>query len=313
MADEPRTDATAEETKPTEDTGFDSIVDESEADTAKPETTEEAETTEETPEDESTEEVESISDEQYAKAEKLGISRSQADELGVENLPRVMRKLTPPDSAQVSDAPDVGDAAPEEVSGKRTGADLDPELYDTELLKSMADGDERVMAEVNRRLGPIQERLHELTVETELRQERESKAQFDRMIAGLEGYDKEFGTTTPTRTQQANRQAVRTQMRVEQSGREIEGLPSLPEDQLLQRALSSEHPTKAKQQAREEISSTLKKREKQNISRPTQTKGSKLTGKQKARRSVHAKLVAMGKAEQDDGAEDTDERSGLMD
>ena len=159
----------------------------------------------------------------------------------------------------------------------------------------------------------MQDRLHKLTVEAELREERETSTRFSGLIESLgESYHKEFGSTTPTRTQQANRSEVRSNMEVERIGREELGLPSFSEDKLFQRALSKGHPDKAMQLAREEITSTLKKRKTKMISRPTQSKGSKLTGLQKARRSVHTKLVAMGKAEQDDGREDPDELGGLM-
>ncbi len=307
MADD-KAEGTAEET--TEETaspepagtGFNKAIAESEAPAAKPATTEETEETETSEEatgDDSTEVVESISDEQYTEAEKLGISRSQADEIGVDGLPRVMRKLTPPDSAQASDAPAARDATEplvEEPSGtKHTGTGLDTDDYDTNLLDAISRGDERVEAEVSRRLGPIQDRLHKLTVKAELREERETTARFNGYIESLgESWSKEFGSTNPTKSQQGNRSEVRTNMEVERIGRESLGLPSFSEDQLFQCALSKGHPEKAMQLARENISSTLKKRSTQMISRPTQSKGNQPTGKQKAMRSVAAKMVKMG-------------------
>ncbi len=298
MADKDRTDATDEasdntaaETKPQ---GFDAIVAEDMADTVavESETVTDTETTEETQEDESTVEVESISDEQYAEAGKLGISRAQADEIGVDGLPRVMRKLVAPDSAQTSDAPVVGDAAQETASGKQADVTLDPDEFDSKLIERI----EGIESEVARRLGPMQDELHRLRVDAEMNAERESKARFDGLLRNLDGFDKEFGTTSPTRTQQANRNAIRTQMDAERSGRELHSLPNLPDDQLLQRALAGEFSNKAKQQAREEITSALTTRSKKMISRPTQSKGPKLSGRQKAIRSVRAKLEVMGKS-----------------
>ena len=307
---------TTEETAPTKEVGFDGIVDDlGEAELAETEATKETETTKETQEDDSTTEVESISDEQYAEAEKLGITRSQADSIGVDGLPRVMRKLTPPDSAQTSDAPASRDAAQtlvEDTSGaKQTGVGLDPDIYDADLVKYIDEGRASVEAEVARRLGPIQERLHKLTVEAELKDELETTARFNGFIDSLgESYHKEFGSTTPTSTQQANRSEVRSNMEVERIGREALSLPSFSEDKLFQRALSKGHPEKAKQLVREEISSTLKKRATQNISRPTQSKGKPLTGRQKAYRHVSAKLVEMGRGE-DAVSTDEDQLSSL--
>ncbi len=318
MADkqvEGTTEETTEETTSTKEVGFDGIVDDMPE--AVQAVTEETKTTEEVAEDDSTDEVESISDEQYAEAEKLGIARSQAEELGVDGLPRVMRKLAPPDSAQTSDAPATGDATKplvEEPPGtKQTGVGLDPDIYDAELVKYIDEGKASVEAEVSRRLGPMQDRLHKLTVEAELREERENSARFSGMIESLgESYHKEFGSTNPTRTQQGNRSEVRSNMEVERIGREALSLPSFSEDKLFQRALSKGQPEKAQQLAREKISSTLKKRATQNISRPTQSKGKPLSGKQKAYRSVTAKLVEIGRSE-GETVEPEDERAGLMD
>lgn len=287
-----------EEAAPKEAEGFDAMVAESDAPPVVAEVTEEAAETETTEDVESTEGVESITDEQYAKAEKMGITRSQADEIGVDGLPRVMRKLTPPDSAQTSDAPadrDATETLVEEPPGEQTGVELDPDIYDAELVKYIDDGRKRVDDEVSRRLGPMQARLHKLTVEAELREERESSARFAGMVESLgDGYHKEFGTDTPTSTQQANRSKIRSSMEIESAGRDSLGYPALSEDQLFHRAISGEHPTKAKQLAREEIASTLTKRTTKNISRPTQTKGSKQSGRDKALRSVASKMVARG-------------------
>ena len=284
--DETATDTTA----PTlAGSGFNKAIAESEPPTAKSEVTEEPASTEETEEEESAEPAESITDELYSEADKSGISHAQAESLGVESLTRVLRKLSTPDSAQTSDAP-AGDAAHEDASGKQADVALDPDAFDPELIKRI-EGIESTSA---KQIGQLQERLHKLTVDAELRAEHDSKVRFDGMIRNLDGFDKEFGTTTPTRAQQGNRNAMRIQMDVERSGREMHGLPNLSDDQLLQRALSGEYPNKAKQQVREEISSTLTKRAKQHISRPTQSKGPTLTGKQKAMRSVAAKMVNMG-------------------
>lgn len=308
-----KSEGTAEETQEdstaTEDQGPDSIVDDVddvEVALAEPDVAEETETTEETKDDDSTDEVEQISDEQYAEAEKLGISRSQADGIGVDGLPRVMRRLTPLDSAQTSDAPAARDAVqsaigvgPTEIApGKQT--ELDPDFIDEKIIQRF-EGMEAASAQ---QISQLQGRLHKLTVEAELREERESKTRFDGMIASLDGYDKEFGSSTPTRVQQANRSEIRSLMDIERAGRESLGYPSRSDSQLLQRALTGEYSNKAKQQAREEISSTLTKRAKQHISRPTQSKGPKLTGKQRAIRKITAKWNELGLDELDSVGED---------
>lgn len=296
MADEP-VEGTTEETqdkdvKSDEATGFDAIVAEDDAVSSTSETAGEETQTEEVTEDESAPEAELISEDQFAEAGKVGISRSQAESLGVDGLPRVMRKLVVPDSAQTSDAPAVRDAAPEDVPGKQADVALDPDLLDADLIRKI-EGMESTSA---KQIGQLQDRLHKLTVEAELRDERESKARFDGMIQNLEGFDKEFGATIPTRTQQANRNQIRTEMDVQRSGRELHGLPVLSDDQLLQRALAGEYSNKAQQLAREQIASTLTKRSKKMISPPTQTKGPKRSNKQQALIAVRAKLEQMGRA-----------------
>lgn len=311
MADKTRTDAieeTQEETAPSVEQGPDAIVDDVEVALAAPEETEEQTETEDAKEDDSTEEVESISDQQFTEAEKVGISRAQAEGLGADGLTRVMRRLTPPDSAQTSDAPASRDATEtlvEKPSGEQAGTGLDPDIYDPELVKYIDEGKASVEAEVSRRLGPIQEELHKLRVTAQLREELETTARFNGYIESLgESWAKEFGSTNPTRTQQGTRSEVRTNMEVERIGREALSLPSFSEDQLFQRALSKGHPEKAMQLAREQISSTLKKRSKQITSRPTQSKGPKLTGKQKAIRKVTAKWRELGLDELESVGED---------
>lgn len=301
MADEDRTDAT-EETKSeaAETTGFDGILDDVDNDAGvaveeSPEST--TETTEKTKEDDSDEGAESVSDELYAEADKAGLSHAQADELGTDGLTRVLRRLTTPDSALVSDAPASRDATEtlvEEPSGtKQAGVVLDPDLVDETIIQRF-EGLESTSA---RQIGQLQERLHKLTVEAEMREERETSARFNGYIDSLgKSWSKEFGTTNPTRSQQGNRSEIRTNMEVERIGRESLGLPNFAEDQLFQRALSKGHPEKAMQLAREQITSQLKTNAKKIISRPTQAKEKQLTGKQKARISVRAKLAAMGRS-----------------
>ncbi len=249
----------------------DDIVDESvEVSEATKEVTEEA--TEEVTEKL---EPEEIDQELVKKAMEGGLTKESAESFDNESLQRVVRKLDTKQFTTTSDATVTSDAAKvqdEPKLGKQYKLKVSDDVYEKELTDGVESVIGELSADVQAQFNQLAKQNQLLVAEAAAREEREETARFDNMITGLpKGYKDTFGEETPTKVQQANRNALRSQMRVERYGREHEELPSLRDEQLFEKALGSQHQNVTKQLAREEITSKLKGRKGQIIATPTNT------------------------------------------
>lgn len=283
---------TETDTDKTEVTPADLVVDPEAVEEVEPQTEEVAEAAKWNP----TPEPEKIDEELLKQAVKAGVSQTQIDSLDALSLQRIVRKLNAQFSA-TSDATPASDAAKtlgESKSGTQYKLDVPDDTYEQELVDSVDNAVGRLATDTQDQIQRLINQNKSLMADAAVREEREANIRFDNMISGLTDYQEEFGVDNPTRSQQASRNELRSDMNVICQGRELDGLPALDEKQLREKALAGLYIDKPKQLAREEITGKLKVRKKQIIARPTNSKGPRRTGTENAVRNVAESLAALG-------------------